>query len=54
MLSKLVKSSKLYLTLAALTVLTACSSSGLEEVEIFMKDFLPSYLLSLDEQHISL
>ena len=33
MLSKLVKSSKLYLTLAALTVLTACSSSGLEEVD---------------------
>lgn len=27
---------------------------GLEEVDIFMKDFLPSYLLSLDEQHISL
>ncbi len=32
----------------------ALQSSGLEEVEIFMKDFLSSYLLSLDEQHISL
>ena len=42
MLSKLVKSSKLYLTLAALTVLTACSSSGLEEVDF---DNLPDGVL---------
>lgn len=27
---------------------------NMKEVDIFMKDFLPSYSLSLDEQHISL
>ena len=28
--------------------------TDLEEVRIFMRDFLPSYSLSLDEQNISL
>lgn len=51
MLSKLVKSSKLYLTAAALTVLTACSSSGLEEVDFdnLSKEQREAKLLSLNE-----
>lgn len=51
MLSKLVKSSKLYLTLATLTVLTACSSSGLEEVDFdnLTKEEREAKLLSLNE-----
>ena len=35
-------------------ILEYIRSLGMEEVNIFMRDFIPSYSLSLDEQHISL